>query len=182
MSHSYRTQRTVLMLILGLVLVGCVFATPHGHAGQTPEVMTQQRTEEVMGAYMKALVNNEPVGGFFADDIVVTMVDVGQEIVGRDAAEAAIVDFHQVAFASELELRSLIIGPGIAYAEVVFGGTHTGDFVGIPATGREVSVPYAVVSELSNDQITAIRLYGPAAGLIQQITGEGTPATSTPAS
>ena len=182
MTHTYRTKRAVLMLILGLVVVGSVFAKPHGLAGQTPEVMSQQRTEEVMGAYINALMNNEPIGEFFADDIVVTMVDVGQEIVGRDAAEAAIVDFHQVAFAAELEIRSFIAGPGITYAEVVFGGTHTGDFGGIPATGREVSVPYAVVSELSSDQITSIRLYGPTSGLIQQITAEGTPAITTPAS
>jgi len=180
MARRINTNRTWIAFTFGLAMVGSVFAGSRGLTAQTPEPMTQARTEEVMGAYVDALLSNGAFADYFADDVVVTFVDLGQEIVGRDAAEAAIVDFHQVAFAAAPEVQTFIAGPGIAYAEVNFLGTHTGDFAGIPATGREVSVPYVAVWELSGDKITALRLYGPASGLVQQLTTEGTPAPGTP--
>lgn len=175
MAQGFIARRTWLPITVGLSLAAGVIAGARGLTAQTPEPMTQARTEAVMGAYVDALLGNGPFADYFADDIVVTLVDLGQEIVGRDAAEAAIVDFHQVAFAAAPEVRTFIAGPGIAYAEVIFVATHTGDFAGIPATGREVNVPYVAVWELSGDKITALRLYGPASGLVQQLTAEATP-------
>jgi steroid delta-isomerase-like uncharacterized protein len=139
--------------------------------------MSAERTGEVMEAYLAALDSNGAFADSFADDIVVTFVDIGQEIVGSEVAEASIVDFHQVAFDATIEVQTFTAGPGIACAEVIFSGTHTGDFAGIPATGREVRVPYVAVAELADDRITAIRLYGPASGIIQQLTTTATPAS-----
>ena len=62
-----------------------------------------------------------------------------------------------------------------AAVRFVLHGTHTGDFFGIPATGREVRVPYVAVWALAGDKITALRLYGPASGLMQQLTAPATP-------
>ena len=59
---------------------------------------------------------------------------------------------------------------GIASAEAVFVGTHISEFAGIPATGRDVRVPYAVFWELEEGQITSLTLYGPMSGIIQQLT------------
>jgi steroid delta-isomerase-like uncharacterized protein len=146
-------------------------------ATQAPERMSRWRTEEVMREYLAALLGNGPFANSFADDIVVTLVDVGQEIVGREAAEAAIVNFHQVAFAAKPEVKTFTAGSGIAWAELVLVGTHTGDFVGIPATGRSVRVPYVAVYDLADDKITALRLYGPAAGLVQQLTASESPSS-----
>jgi steroid delta-isomerase-like uncharacterized protein len=139
------------------------------------EPMTRARTDTVMREYLAALLSAGPFAGYFADDIVVTFTDLGQEIVGREEAARMITGFHQVAFDSALDIRSITAGPGIAIAEIVFSGTHTGDFLGIPSTGREVRVPYVAVWELAADQITALRLYGPATGLIQQLTAGESP-------
>ncbi|MBA2470013.1 MAG: nuclear transport factor 2 family protein [Chloroflexia bacterium] len=182
MARGITKNGTWVSVALGAAMLAGMTTISQGSRAQTPEAMTQARTEEVMGAYVEALLSNGSFADYFADDVVVTFVDVGQEIVGRDAAEQAIVDFHQVAFATAPEVQTFIAGPGIAYAEVLFVATHTGDFAGIPATGREVSVPYVAVWELSGDKITALRLYGPASGLIQLLTTEGTPAGSTPSS
>jgi len=175
MTRSIRANQAWIAFTFGLAMAGNAVAGSRGQKDQTSKPMTRERTEEVMGAYIDALLSNGPFAKYFADDIVVTMVDVNQEIVGRDAAEAAIVDFHQVAFAAAPEVQTFIAGSGIAYAEMHFLGTHTGDFFGIPATGREVNVPYVAVWELSGDKITALRLYGPASGLVQQLTAEATP-------
>lgn len=181
MARAINARLTWIPVTLGLALAAVMAGTGRSTA-QTPEPMDQARTEEVVGAYLETLMGNGPIGDYYAEDIVVNLMDVNQQIVGRDAAVAAIVEFHQVAFAAELEIQTFLAGPGIAYAEIVFGGTHTGDFAGIPATGREVRVPYVAVVELAGDQITSINLYGPSAGLVQQLTAEETPTAGTPAS
>jgi predicted ester cyclase len=158
--------RTLVASVLAVVVLWGAY----GVTAQTPEPMSAERTVEVMEAYIAALTSNGAFADYFDDDIVGMFMDIGQEVVGKDAAEAAIVDFHTVAFDATIEVQTFTAVPGIAYAEVVFSGPHTGEFAGIPATGREVSVPYVVVAELSNDLITTLRLYGPTTGIIQQLT------------
>lgn len=175
MARSIRTNQAWIAFTFGLAMAGSAVAGSRGATAQTPKPMTQERTEEVMGDYVDALLSNGPFAEYFADDVVVKVVDAGHQIVGREAAEAAIIDFHQVAFAAAPEVQTFIAGSGIAYAEMHFRGTHTGDFFGIPATGREVNVPYVAVWELSGDKITAVRLYGPASGLVQRLTAGATP-------
>jgi predicted ester cyclase len=40
-------------------------------------------------------------------------------------------------------MKTLVIGDGQAALEADFVGSHTGEFLGIPATGRSVQVPIA---------------------------------------
>ena len=64
---------------------------------------------------------------------------------------------------------------------MVFVGTHTGDFAGIPASGKQVAVPYSVFYDLADGKITALRIYGFATGLVAALTAEATPASGTSA-
>ena len=66
-------------------------------------------------------------------------------------------------------MTNLVIGEGTAAIEAVFVGTHTGEFAGIAATGKEVAVPYSVFYELADGKITALRIYAMAEGLVQQL-------------
>ena len=67
----------------------------------------------------------------------------------------------------------------MAAAELVFVGTHTGDFAGIPATGKQVAVPYAAFYDLADAKITALRIEGFVTGLVAALTAEATPASTT---
>jgi predicted ester cyclase len=60
------------------------------------------------------------------------------------------------------------VPPKHAAAEFIFEGTHTGEFAGIPATGKKVHVPYTAFYDLHYGKITGLRLYGFGA-LIQQL-------------
>jgi hypothetical protein len=60
--------------------------------------------------------------------------------------------------------------------EARFEGTHIGEFEGVPATGRQVDVPYAVAYDLRGDGISALRLYFPLDLLKRQIAGAVQPA------
>jgi len=57
--------------------------------------------------------------------------------------------------------------------EADFVGTHTAEFLGIPATGKSVNVPYSVVYDIPADTITAIRVYMPMQLFGEQLGGEG---------
>jgi predicted ester cyclase len=57
----------------------------------------------------------------------------------------------------------------MAEAEADFVAKHTGEFAGIAATGREVTMPYCVVYDLADEKITALRLYFPTDVLLHQI-------------
>jgi SnoaL-like polyketide cyclase len=50
-----------------------------------------------------------------------------------------------------------------------FLGTHTGEFLGMPASGKSVQVPYCVVYDLQHDKIAALRAYIPMDLFAQQL-------------
>jgi predicted ester cyclase len=181
MLQARTTRKNLIRIGVGAGIMGIMPERIRAAAAQTPEAMSQARTEEVMAGYVDALLNGGDFAAYFSDDIVVSMVEVGQDIVGREAAEQAIIDLHMVTFAAAPEVQTFVVGPGIASAEIIFVGTHTAEFAGIPASGQAVSVPYAVYWELVDDRIRGLRLYGLASGLIRQLTVEPAPATGTPA-
>ena len=142
--------------------------------------MSLEATQAAIDAYLTALVAREDIAPFFSDDVVLELVDVGQEIQGRDAVAGAIVELHEQTFDARPELTNLLVGEGTAAVEAVFVGTHTEEFAGIPATGKEVAVPYAVFYELADGEITVLRIHGFATGAVAQLTAEATPETGTP--
>ena len=68
---------------------------------------------------------------------------------------------HEQAFDANPELVTMICGDGQASLEAIFRGRHTGEFLGVSATGRSVEVPYSVFYSLRGDKITALRAYMP---------------------
>jgi predicted ester cyclase len=142
--------------------------------------MSLEETQAAIDVYLAVLVGREDIAPFFSDDIVLDLVDVGQQIQGRDAVAGAIVELHDQTFDARPEVTTLLVGEGTAALEAVFVGTHTGEFAGIPATGREVAVPYAVYYDLAAGEITALRIHGFASGLVAALTAEAAPTTGTP--
>jgi predicted ester cyclase len=155
-------------------------AQENSPAASTPGAMTAEQTRAVLEPYLAALVAREDIAPFFSDDVVLSLVEVGQEIRGRDAVAGAIDALHRQTFDASPEVVNLVVDEGTAAGEFVFVGVHTGEFADIPATGREVKVPYKVFYDLAEDQITALRIHGFASGLAAQLTAEeGSTATPT---
>jgi steroid delta-isomerase-like uncharacterized protein len=140
--------------------------------------MSIEETQAVMDAYIAALVAREDIAPYFSDDVVFELVDVGQRIEGRDEVVDGIVELHEQTFDAHPEVKNVVIGEGTAAAEVVFVGTQTAEFAGIPANGQQVAVPYAVVYDLADGKITALRIYGFATGLVAALTAEATASTA----
>jgi predicted ester cyclase len=126
---------------------------------------------KVMQEYIDALVKRADYPAYFTDDVVATIEGTDQRAVGREAAGQLIRYIHEGAFDARPELKNLLVDEGKAAIEADFVGTHTGEFGGIPPTGRAVHVPYSVVYDVRGDQISALRIYFPISLLMEQITG-----------
>lgn len=177
-------MRRSVLLVAALSLIG-LFTTLSGFVsaqeGTPAATMDVAQTRAVLDPYLAALVAREDIAPYFADDVVLSLVEIGQEIAGRDAVAGAIADLHQQTFDARPEVVHLVVSEGSAAGEFVFTGTHTGEFAGIAATGREVRVPYTVFYDLEDGRITALRIYGFASGLVAALTVAATPGTGTPA-
>jgi steroid delta-isomerase-like uncharacterized protein len=125
---------------------------------------------QVMQDYLDALVKRADFPAYFTGDVVATFEGTDQRADGREAAGQLIRYVHQGAFDARPELKNLLTDDGKAAIEADFTGTHTGEFAGIPATGRTVRVPYSVLYDLSGGQISALRIYFPMSLLIEQLT------------
>jgi hypothetical protein len=60
--------------------------------------MSVESTSQVMNDYLDALLKQEDFARYFADDIVWTTTETGDEVRGRDAVRDFIVVFHNQAF------------------------------------------------------------------------------------
>ena len=109
---------------------------------------------------------------YFADDATFSIVG-GPSARGRDAAVETIRGIHYVSFDSHVRIERTFHGDGHAAAELVFVGTHVGDFAGLAPTGRAVEVPYCVVYDFTEEgRISALRAYFPLHVLMAQLSGE----------
>lgn len=131
--------------------------------------MSAADTDSTLRDYMDALLNGGDFASFFSDDIVWTTMETGEEIRGRDAVRDFIIALHTQMFDAAPELRGLAVADGLAGLEAVFAGKHVSEFAGIPATGAEVRLPYAVFYDVDGGSIIALRAYFPIAALMREL-------------
>jgi steroid delta-isomerase-like uncharacterized protein len=128
--------------------------------------MSVESTRETMMRY----INSEHSDvSMMAEDVVFTIMATGQEHKGPDAVLGMLNYFYHVAFDAAATTRVTLFSENNAMVEGDFVGKHIGEFVGIPATGKEVNVPLCVVYDLANDQIKHGRVYFEMPALLQQL-------------
>jgi steroid delta-isomerase-like uncharacterized protein len=131
--------------------------------------MSTELTRQTITSYLEVLIQRGPYGQYFADDVTFTLMGPGQQVQGQAEVEQFIRYLHEQAFDANPKVRTIIAGDGRAALEAEFIGTHVGEFLGLPATHRQINVPYAVVYDLDADKITALRAYMPMDVLMQQL-------------
>ena len=141
--------------------------------------MSIEQTRATLDGYLEALVARGDYGRYLADDATVVLVGTEHAAQGREATVGLITGMHTQAFDARPEVTNRLVDDGKAAVEAVFVGTHTGEFAGIPATGRAVRVPYSVLYDIAGDRITALRIYLPVHVLLEQL-GAGAAAESPP--
>jgi steroid delta-isomerase-like uncharacterized protein len=131
--------------------------------------MTVTDTGSTVQGYLDALLHGGDFAAYFSEDVLWTTMETGQEIRGREAVRDFIVALHSQLFDAAPEVRSTTVGDGRVALEAVFAGTHTAEFVGVPASGAQVRLPYVVVYDVADGRITALRAYFPISVLVQQL-------------
>ncbi|HEU5103604.1 MAG TPA: ester cyclase [Roseiflexaceae bacterium] len=126
--------------------------------------MSVESTYKTMMAYARSHDTS-----FVAEDAVFTDISTGGETKGRPAIAQSLDYFFHQTFDAHPELTNLIAADGQATIEGYVVGKHTGEFAGIPATGKYVRVPIAVVYDLEDDQIKRARVYLMINVLLQQL-------------
>lgn len=138
--------------------------------------MTTESTQETMTGYLRTLIERGAFSHYFAEEVTFTLMGSGQQVQGRAAVEQFIRYFHEQAFDAQPVVKTTVIGADQAALELDFVGRHTGEFLGVAATGLQVNVPYAVLYDLAGGKITALRVYLPMDALMQQIGAAPVPA------
>jgi ketosteroid isomerase-like protein len=131
--------------------------------------MSVTDTESTLRSYLDLLLTGGDFASFFSDDVVWTTMETGEEIRGRQAVRDFIVALHTQLFEASPELRGLAAGDGVAGLEAVFVAKHVAEFAGIPPTGADVRLPYAVFYDVADSRITALRAYFPIAALVEDL-------------
>lgn len=107
-----------------------------------------------------------------------TLRDVaqGRTFEGREAIGAMQRLLFLEAFSEgQAEVRTVAVdeASGIGSVEWVFRGRHTGDYLGIAATGQRVELPMLGVYEVVDDLIRRARIYYDLATLLRQMGRRG---------
>lgn len=130
----------------------------------------QQPTVELTRTVMTRYFESEHSGvEDLADDVVFTVMATGEEHHGKDAVHGMLDYFYRGAFTATAEPTLTVFDEEHATWEGWFVGRHTGDFMGIPATGRDVRVPLCVVYDVRDGKIAAGRVYFEVPALMAQL-------------
>ena len=131
--------------------------------------MSVEATSKTIRSYLDAFLARGDFAGYFTDDVTWTIVGGDQELQGRQPVYDFLIWMHTQAFDAHPKVKTVVIGDGQAALEADFVGTHTGEFLGMPATGKSVQVPYCVVYDLRGDKLAALRAYIPMDLFTQQL-------------
>ena len=131
--------------------------------------MSAESTRAIIDGYAQALLTFGDYGRYLTEDVILTIVGTDRAVSGRDAVRHMIAFMHTQAFKTDIQVKTVVYGDGHAMLEAEFVGTHVGVFEGIPASHRQVRVPYAVAYDVEPAGIKALRLYFPMDVLMKQI-------------
>jgi len=102
---------------------------------------------------MYDLINARDIDAFgdcLADDFV-----EHEELPGGDPTRNGVKDFFRMQIAAfpdlAMTVQDVIDGGDTVVARVQFTGTHQGEFMGMPATGRRVDVPLIDIMRFADD-------------------------------
>jgi steroid delta-isomerase-like uncharacterized protein len=127
--------------------------------------MSIENTRKIVEGYL----NSAHGADYLADDVVFVQMASGQEDRGKAQVLQSMQYFYQIAFDATFEVKNILYGDGQALLEAELVGVHIGEFAGIPPTGKQVRVPFAVVYTVENDKIQKAQVYLMLSTLLQQI-------------
>lgn len=134
--------------------------------------MSAESTRTIIDSYAQALLSFGDYARYLTEDVTLTIEGTDRAVSGREAVRQMITFMHTQAFKTNIQVKTVLYGDRHAMLEADFVGTHVGVFEGIPASHRQVRVPYAVAYDVEPAGIKALRLYFSMDLLMRQIGAE----------
>lgn len=106
--------------------------------------------------------------GFMHADYSYTGGD-GKRLDGPDSGIAVGQMFATALPDGKINVKSVFAAGDVVVVEFIGTGTHTGDFAGVPGSGRKVTIPVCDVIEFKDGKIYAEREYIDMLSMMQQI-------------
>lgn len=97
---------------------------------------------------------------------------LGAERRGHEGVAAYVREVTGALEGYRCEIEALVVEDERAFAKMRFTGRHSGDFLGFPPTGREVSWAGAALFECEQGRIRALWVLGDLAGLRAQLEAQ----------
>ncbi|HET6825236.1 MAG TPA: nuclear transport factor 2 family protein [Amnibacterium sp.] len=121
--------------------------------------MTAEQVRDTVRSYLEAVGSRDGLERFLVEDVTLTVAGVPGPVRGAGAVARAVLHHYAVEFDARAEVVRIVADPRGAGTELLFVGTHVGDYAGIAPTGREVRVPLSMFFDVEDGRITAIRIY-----------------------
>lgn len=136
--------------------------------GITPPDATAGHGAEALAVFLAYSVGHDP--SYFAEDATFHVMAEEEPVVGREAIAETLDHFYNDAFSAAVGVsRNLLVSGNVVVLEAIFHGINTSDFMGMPATGRQVSVPMMMIYEIEGGLIQRLRLYMDFATMLRQL-------------
>lgn len=126
-------------------------------------------------AALEAYLVGHDVGGL-AEDAVFTDMNSGRQALGPARIQGMLDWVYRVAFDATFEPSGRTVDDERAVIEGTLVGRHTGEFAGVPPTGRDVRVPMAIVYRFRDGRIAGANIYLAVGAFVAQVTAPGVPA------
>lgn len=133
--------------------------------------MTAEESKALVRAFVERVINDQDLdaaGDYVAEDVVEQVPFPGQG-PGLDGLK----DVLRGLFAAFPDMRwtidEQIAETGKVLTRFTWTGTHKGEFFGVPASGRTVSVWGMVIDRIENGRISQTRILMDVFGLMRQI-------------
>jgi steroid delta-isomerase-like uncharacterized protein len=127
--------------------------------------MFGQNNKKVIEAYFSEVLAGQPKTPSLVDKYIAEE-DLKQHIAFFEAAFPGYV----------LDLEDMVAEGDKVAVRTTFRGKHLGEFNGIPATGKEVSIPIMLIYRLEHGKIVEHWMNADSLGLLQQVGAIPVPA------
>lgn len=124
--------------------------------------MSAEQNKEFVRQYFAAISGKDKPPALVDEYVADSDSELKQHIV---YAEAAFPCYELVA-------EDMIAEGDRVVARCFLRGVHRGEFTGVPATGKQVTMPFIIIYRIADGKIVQHWMQGDMVGLMQQLTGE----------
>ena len=150
-----------VLSILGVFSLALVMLAAHAPSARGADArMTRSESQLVAATFLDGMLTDGPFAQVCSANLIVSIVDSGQSVVGVGLARLAFEEIMQTTNASDATVESLIVGEGNASAEIALTGNVVDATGTIAEPGRVVRTTYSVFLDMSTGKVTSLHLYG----------------------